>query len=347
LNPTRHFVDLSLSEITALLQEWDEPAYRARQIWHNVYVNFVLDPMDMTDLPLELRHRLAESLRFSSMDTRVITESADRQTQKILLGLADGETVEAVLMRYHRRRTACISTQVGCAMGCVFCATGQMGFVRNLSAGEIVEQVMFIARRLHDEGERLTNIVVMGMGEPFHNYTALMQAIDRLSDADGFRFGARRITISTIGIIPMIEKFTQERRQINLAVSLHAATNALRDTLLPVNRRYPLEPLISACRAYVAHTRRRITFEWALIQDVNDTLEQAQALVSLVSGLICHVNLIPLNPTTSYLAEPSPPDRVEAFSDVLTSHGITCSTRIRRGVDIHAGCGQLATRSKT
>ncbi len=346
MNPTGQFFDLSLPELTALLQTWEEPAYRARQIWHNVYVNFVLDPMGMTDLPLELRHRLTESFQFSSMDTRAITESIDRQTQKILLSLADGEAVEAVLMHYHQRRTACISTQVGCAMGCVFCATGQMGFVRNLTVGEIVEQVIFIAHRLQNEGERLTNIVVMGMGEPFHNYASLMQAIDRLSDADGFRFGARRITISTIGIIPMIEKFTKERRQIHLAVSLHAATNALRDTLLPVNRRYPLEPLISACRAYVAFTGRRITFEWALIQDVNDTLEQAKALVSLVSGLNCHVNLIPLNPTTNYLAEPSLPDRVKLFADVLTSNGFACSTRIRRGVDIHAGCGQLATRRK-
>jgi 23S rRNA (adenine2503-C2)-methyltransferase len=346
LSPTANFFDLNLPELSALLQAWNEPAYRARQIWHNVYVNFMLDPMDMTNLPLELRHRLVESLRFSTMDMQAITNSTDGQTQKMLMSLIDGEAVEVVLMRYHRRCTACISTQVGCAMGCVFCETGQMGFVRNLTAGEIVEQVMFIAHRLHDGGERLTNIVVMGMGEPFHNYEALMQAIDRLNDSEGFRFGARRITISTIGIIPMIEKFTQERRQINLAVSLHAATNALRDTLLPVNRRYPLEPLLSACRAYVAHTGRRITFEWALIRDTNDTPDQANALVSLLAGLNCHVNLIPLNPTANYLTEPSPTDRVQAFANVLTSNGIACSTRIRRGVEIHAGCGQLATRSK-
>ena len=346
MNLTRHFFDLSLPELTTILQDWDEPTYRARQLWHNVYVNFVLDPIMMTDLPLELRRRLTESFQFSSTETRTITDSADRQTQKILLGFAEGEAVEVVLMRYHQRRTACISTQVGCAMGCVFCATGQMGFVRNLTAGEIVEQVIFLAHRLHEEDDRLTNIVVMGMGEPFHNYKALMEAIDRLRDEDGFRFGARRITISTIGIIPMIERFTQERRQINLAVSLHAATNALRDTLLPVNRRYPLEPLISACRAYVAQTSRRITFEWALIHDINDTTEQARALVSLVSGLNCHVNLIPLNPTSNYLAEPSPHDRVQAFTHVLSSNGIACSTRMRRGVDIHAGCGQLAIQSK-
>jgi 23S rRNA (adenine2503-C2)-methyltransferase len=231
-------------------------------------------------------------------------------------------------------------------MGCIFCATGHMGFTRNLTAGEIVEQVIFIARHLHSTDERLSNIVVMGMGEPFHNYEALMQAISRLSDADGFRFGARRITISTIGIIPAIERFTLERSQINLAVSLHAATNPLRDTLLPINRRYPLEPLISACRAYVANTGRRITFEWALIKGLNDTLEQANSLISLISGLNCHINLIPLNPTTNYRAEPSSPESVQAFKDVLTARGIACSTRIRRGIDIHAGCGQLAIRNK-
>ncbi len=209
-------------------------------------------------------------------------------------------------MRYERRRTICISTQVGCAMGCVFCATGQMGYQRNLTAGEIVAQVMTYARRLQTTGERLTNIVVMGMGEPFHNYEGTLAALDRLNDPEGFGFGERRMTISTVGLIPGIDRFAAEKRQINLAVSLHAATDELRSSLLPINRRYPLEPLFDACRRYVQATHRRITFEWALIEGVNDGQDQALALAGLAQGLLCHVNLIPFNPTRGYTAAPHP-----------------------------------------
>jgi 23S rRNA (adenine2503-C2)-methyltransferase len=215
-----------------------------------------------------------------------------------------------------------------------------MGFSRNLPVGEIVEQVLHFAA-----GERVSNIVFMGMGEPFHNYEATLEAIDRLNDPQGMAFGARRMTLSTVGLVPQIERFTQERRQVNLAVSLHAATDELRDQLVPINRKYPLESLLRACRAYVQHTGRRITFEWALIRDVNDGGDQARALAAWIRGMNCHVNLIPLNPTAGYKGEATPRERAAAFRHALVGQGIPCTVRVRRGLDIDAGCGQLATKS--
>jgi len=246
-------------------------------------------------------------------------------------------------MRYDERRTLCISTQAGCAMGCVFCATGQMGFSRQLTAGEIVEQVLYYARELKESGEAVTNVVVMGMGEPFHNYDNTLAAIDRLNHPEGLNLGARRFTISTVGLVPMIRRFAKEGRQVNLAISLHAADDALRSSLLPVNKKYPLAQLIDACREYVELTNRRITFEWALIRDVNDTPEQARKLASLVRGLLCHVNVIPLNPTRKYPGQATTRDRAATFCAELEKAGIPATIRIRRGIDIQAGCGQLAT----
>jgi 23S rRNA (adenine2503-C2)-methyltransferase len=270
-------------------------------------------------------------------------KSSDKQTRKILFQLPDKQQVEAVLMGYRQRRTICISTQAGCAMGCVFCATGQMGFQRHLSAGEIVEQVLWFARELKAQDDHLTNIVVMGMVEPFHNYDATMEAVERLNDPNGFNFGARRITISTVGLIPMIERFAAEKRQVNLAISLHAATNPLRTELLPINKKYPLEALFAAARAYYAATKRRVTFEWALIQGKNDTPEQARAFVKLAHDLPCHVNVIPLNPTRDYAGQATTRERAAAFQAILEHHRIPCTIRVRRGIDINAGCGQLAT----
>ncbi len=343
--------DLSMEDLTAALAAWGEPAFRARQIWQGLYRHLWSSPEEMSDLPLALRRRLAESFRFAALTPLGSLRSKDGETEKFLLALDDGHQIEAVLMRYERRRTACISTQAGCAMGCPFCATGQMGLQRNLSSGEIVEQVLLLARRLAAEGahpepvegDRLTNVVLMGMGEPFHNYEASLQAIARLNHPQGFKFGARRFTISTVGLAPMIERFTRERHQINLAVSLHAATDELRDRLVPINRRYPLSRLIPACQAYVERTGRRITFEWALIQGVNDGPDQSQALAKLIGGMNCHVNLIPLNPTRGYEGQGATRARAEAFREVLKRRGIPCTIRVRRGVDIQAGCGQLAT----
>ncbi len=250
-------------------------------------------------------------------------------------------------MRYERRKTLCISTQVGCAMGCVFCATGQMGFSRNLTAGEIIEQVIYYSRVLKAEGEKLTNIVIMGMGEPFHNYDNTMKAIDILNHPAGFNFGERRFTISTVGLVPKIRQFASERRQINLAISLHAADDDLRTKIIPINRKYPLPELIKSCREYFNLTHRRLTFEWALIQNVNDSPEQANRLAELIHGLPCHVNLILLNPTRKYGGKASTQPRAQTFATILARKNIPCTIRLRRGIDIQAGCGQLATRAES
>jgi 23S rRNA (adenine2503-C2)-methyltransferase len=336
------FYDLTFEQLEALLTAWEQPRYRALQIWQGLYRDLAAGPQGISTIPRTLRERLAAELSFSGLKLKVEARSSDGQTRKILFQLGDAREIETVLMGYESRRTTCISTQVGCAMGCVFCATGQMGFRRHLSAGEIVEQVLWFARELKAADDHLTNIVVMGMGEPFHNYEATMEAVDRLNDPRGFNFGARRITISTVGLVPMIERFAAEKRQVNLAVSLHAATDDLRAELLPINAKYPLAQLFAAVRAYYAETHRRVTFEWALIEGKNDTPEQARALASWVKGLPCHVNVIPLNPTRDYAGQATTRERAAAFKADLESYGIPCTIRVRRGIDINAGCGQLA-----
>ena len=338
-----YLFDLSLPDLTTLLAGWGEPPFRARQVWGWTYQRLAPSFEAMTDLPKALRQRLSAELQFSNLTPVIDLHSTDGSTNKLLFQLADGHRIESVLMDYSRRHTACISTQAGCAMGCVFCATGQMGFDRHLSVGEIVEQVLWFARNLQKKDDSLSNVVVMGMGEPFHNYEATLAAVDRLTDPAGFNFGARRLTISTVGLAPMIERFAAEKRQVNLAVSLHAATDELRNELLPVNRKYPLAVLLAACREYVAKTGRRLTFEWALIQGKNDTPQQAHALVRLLTQpkLMCHVNVIPLNPTRDYAGATSTRERVANFKAILDAQGVPCTVRVRRGIDINAGCGQL------
>lgn len=336
--------DLDYSSLEEILTNWGEPAYRARQVWQGLYQNFWQELSDFTNLPTRLRERLSEEFLFSSLIPLNLLQSTDGATRKTLFQLPDRRAVESVLMRYARRRTLCISTQAGCAMGCVFCATGQMGFQRNLSSGEIVEQVLFYARQLQSTGEHVTNVVMMGMGEPFHNYDATMEAIDRLNHPEGFNFGARRFTVSTVGLVPAIRRFSDEKRQVNLAVSLHAADDELRSTLLPINRKYPLDVLFQACRDYVENTHRRITFEWALIQGLNDSLEQARKLCQRLEGMLCHVNIIPLNPTTRYAGQASSQHQARMFRNELEKHAIPCTIRVRRGIDIQAGCGQLASQ---
>jgi 23S rRNA (adenine2503-C2)-methyltransferase len=342
---TQPFIyDLSFDRWAALLAEWGQPAFRARQIWQGLYQNLWTAPEEFTNLPKDLRARLAGELLWGGLVPVTTLRSTDGETVKTLFRLHDEREIEAVLMRYEGRRTLCISSQSGCAMGCVFCATGQMGFKRHLSAGEIVAQVIYYARQLKDQGEMVTNVVVMGMGEPFHNYENTLAAIDRLNDQGGFNLGARRFTISTVGLAPMIRRFADEKRQVNLAISLHAADDEQRSALLPVNRKYPIQQVIDACRDYVEKTGRRVTFEWALIRDVNDTPETARRLAGLLKGLLCHVNVIPLNPTRKYAGQATTRERARAFCDVLTAAGIPCTIRIRRGIDIQAGCGQLASR---
>jgi 23S rRNA (adenine2503-C2)-methyltransferase len=342
---TIRLYDLDHPSLQALLAEWGEPAYRARQLWEWLYVHLA-DSFDrMTNLPLSLRERLAAETTIGVPQVVDTARSADRETRKDLLRLADGETVEAVLMQYERRHTACISSQVGCAIGCAFCATGQMGFHRDLTSGEIVAQALHFARVLQAEGERLTNVVLMGMGEPLLNYDASLTATRRLIHPQGFNLGQRHITLSTVGIVPGIEQLAGEGLQITLAISLHAATDKLRDQLVPINRRHGLDALFEACHHYVERTRRRISFEWALIEGVNDTPEQAQALAARLTGLLAHVNFIPLNPTQDYEGQPPSRAAMAAFIAVLKQHHIPYTLRVRRGMDIQAGCGQLRQRA--
>ncbi|MHC1785022.1 MAG: 23S rRNA (adenine(2503)-C(2))-methyltransferase RlmN [Anaerolineaceae bacterium] len=338
--------DLSKTQLSDLVTSLGEPAYRTEQLWQGLYRDLWDSPAQATTLSRKLREHLQEPGTFQSLTAAKEFTSSDRHTRKTLFQLADGKYIETVLMTYEQRRTLCISTQSGCAMGCVFCATGQMGFRRNLTSGEIIAQVLHFARLLKKDDEQVTNIVVMGMGEPFHNYDATLQAVHQLNDPTGFNLGARRFTISTVGIIPKIRQFAALKSQVNLAISLHAANDNLRSQLLPVNNKYPLKELIQACRDYVETTSRRITFEYALIQSVNDSVEHAQELVRLIKGLMCHVNVIPLNPTHKYTGAATTRQRAQAFAAVLEAAGIPCTIRLRRGIDIQASCGQLAIEEK-
>jgi 23S rRNA (adenine2503-C2)-methyltransferase len=337
--------NLDLPTLQSMLVDWGEPAYRAQQLWEWLYVHLETDFDQMSNLPQPLREKLAAETSIGVLEVVDTIQSVDGRTRKDLLDLVDGETVEAVLMRYERRRTVCISTQVGCALGCAFCATGQMGFRRDLTAGEIVAQVLHFARILHSEEERLTNVVLMGMGEPFLNYDHSLTAIRRLIHPQGFNLGQRHITLSTVGIVPGIERLAEEDLQVTLAVSLHAATDRLRDRLVPINRRYGLDALFTACHHYVERTGRRVSFEWILIEGVNDTSEQAQALAARLTGLLAHVNVIPLNPTQEYAGRPPSSGTMDAFTAALERYHIPYTLRLRRGIEIQAGCGQLRQRS--
>jgi len=341
--------DFEKPALEKLLTELGEPSYRAEQIWRGLYQQYWNTPEEFTTLPKSLRAQLEQILRFEPLQPIKYLDSSDGDTRKTLFQLHDNRPIEAVLMKYdpstHRgqgRRTLCISSQAGCAMGCVFCATGQMGFMRNLTSGEIVAQVMYYARMLHEQEETVTNIVLMGMGEPFHNYDEVMAAIDRLSDDEGYNFGARRFTISTVGLVPQIRRFADEKRQVNLAISLHAAEDEERSQIMPVNKKYSLSELLNACHYYVDQTSRRVTFEWALISGVNDTEEVARKLAARLRGLMCHVNAIPLNPTEGYDGRATDRQRAARFKETLEGAGIPCTIRVRRGIDIQAGCGQLA-----
>jgi 23S rRNA (adenine2503-C2)-methyltransferase len=331
--------ELTPDELAALMQAWGEPGYRARQIWEWLYEKRVSASEQMTNLPKVLRNRLEAETVLGQLE-RVTEQSSKDGTVKRLYRLADGQMVESVLMPYDdERRTACISTQAGCAMGCVFCATGQMGFARHLTVLEIFEQAVLFARDLETRGERLSNVVLMGMGEPFHNYDDSIAAVRRLISDLGI--GARHITVSTVGLVPQIRRYAEEGLQARLAISLHAATDEERSDLLPINTRWPLTELLAACHHYVEKTGRRITFEWALIHGENDTSEQAHALGKLLQGLLCHVNLIPLNLTPGFTGGPSSSQRVNRFVEILGEYGLPATVRVRRGIDIDAGCGQL------
>lgn len=334
--------ELTRAELQALVVSWGFSPVHAARLWNHLHYECVDSFAAMTGLPPKVRDRLERECVLGLLPVVRALQSEDGFTRKYLLGLEDGTRIETVLMRFTGRVTACVSSQVGCAMGCVFCATGRMGFKRNLTAGEIVAQASHVQRLLLGAGERLRNVVLMGMGEPLHNYEAVMKACDILRDPNGLALGAKKITLSTVGVVPGIVRMADEARPVHLAVSLHAATQAGREALVPLAKRWPLEELMDACRYYVRKLDRRIFFEWALIAGENDTAEQAHAVGVLLKGLQAQVNLIPLNPTAGYEGRPADLDAAKRFQAILAGYDLPSTVRQRRGLDIAAGCGQLA-----
>ena len=332
VRPTTRY-DLDRQKLAELLE--GQPGYRLDQVWQGLYTDLV-DPDQITTLPAGLRRELAEVLPAGlSLDTRSVGD--DGQTIKWLWKLAGGALIETVLMHYEDRSTVCVSTQVGCAMACGFCATGQMGFDRHLSTGEIVEQV--VRAQLDAGDQRVSNVVFMGMGEPLANYDRTWAAVERIHGDLGL--SARHLTISTVGLVPGIRRLAGESLPVNLAVSLHAANDELRDELVPINRRWPLAELAEACSAHISKTGRRLSFEWALIHDTNDRPIDAEQLAAYARPLGAHINLIPLNPTPGWPTRGSSPDRVRDFADELRYLGANVTVRRTRGTEIDAACGQL------
>ena len=361
--PRLNLYDLTREQLQVQVSRWGFAPVHAARLWNHLYLGLAdsFAPEALPGLPEKVRVRLLAEASLGILPTALETDSIDGFTRKYLLTLGDGERIETVLMRFTGRVTACISSQVGGAMGCVFCATGQMGYTRHLSPGEIVAQAVHVARALRagpsrgageaaSGGEssphRLRNVVLMGMGEPLHNYEAVMHAVDILRDPNGLALAGERITVSTVGVVPGILRLAREQRPVHLAVSLHAATQPERAALVPAARKWPLDELMAACRTYSETTGRRIFYEWTLIDGRNDGVEHARAVGALLRGLPAQVNLIPLNPTSGYDGAPTRSEAAKAFQRVLADEfGLPSTVRQRRGIDIAAGCGQLAGAS--
>lgn len=344
-------LELTLDELVDYLAALGQPKYRARQLWEWIYTHYAGRFDEMENLPKSLRAELAKTATVAPLTpvAEVISEAGD--THKVLFQLHDGRTIEAVLMIYDKRRTLCISSQAGCAMGCTFCATALGGLARNLTPGEIVAQVLYFARYLKQPAQEpkmvverptsVTNIVLMGMGEPMHNYRNVWTALRRITDADAFGLGARNVTLSTVGLVPMIDRMADEGLQIGLAVSLHAPNDKLRSDLVPINSRYPIDDLLASVQRYIDKTNRRVTFEYALMRGINDDLALAEELAQKLRPILCHVNLIPLNPVPDSPYQPTSDEQTAQFVDVLNNGGVSATVRVRRGIEINAGCGQL------
>jgi len=329
--------ELSLNELKVILKQWQEPVFHSRGIFSWTYKRNAEEFSQMSDLSLSLRDRLKESFYLRNIKLVEKVKSLD-STEKLLLRLADGNLVEAVIIPAERRVTGCISTQVGCKFACSFCASGLLGFKRNLTCGEILEQVLCLKGA---SGGKLTHIVFMGTGEPLDNYDNLMRAIRIINSSEGLNIGARRITISTAGFIPGIIKLAKEGMQIELSVSLHAADDETRSALMPINKKYPLKDLIKSCRGYIQETNRQVTFEYILIKGINVSPEDALHLSNLLKGLNCKVNLILANPVKECNIEPPSKLDILFFKDRLLKNGIHLTLRKPRGQDIQAACGQL------
>ena len=339
-------LSLDLDALEEQLRDWGMSAAEARRlgrgIWRQLYHGAVASVESLTEVPSAVRNRLTQEYELPTPIHVARQGDLRLGAVKDLLRLPDGSQIEVVLLAYRDRHAVCVSTQVGCACGCVFCATGQDGFVRNLSASEIVAQVLHMQRWLVSQGRRVSNVVFMGMGEPLLNADTF-KAVQRLVDPKALGIPPRRITLSTVGIVPGIVRLADmcHALPINLALSLHAATDELRDQLVPMNRTYPLAALHDALAYYVDRTQRHVFIEWTLISGVNDSFQQAEALVGWLQGLPAHINLIPLNPTPSYRGEPTTDQQLAVFTTVLDRHGIAHTVRQRKGTQIAAGCGQL------
>jgi 23S rRNA (adenine2503-C2)-methyltransferase len=343
----RGLYDLTGEELSARVTALGFPAYRARQVWGWAYRQLAPDYATMANVPATLRAALEQEAPLALLQPVRTLTADDGETIKSLYRTADGELLETVLMLYPDRATVCVSCQVGCAVGCAFCATGLMGLARNLSAGEMVAQVVGATREARARGRALTNVVMMGMGEPLQNYAETMKFIGIIHDPAGLAIGARRITVSTSGILPRIDALAEEPYQVNLAVSLHAPNDEQRSALVPINKRYPVAELMAAVDRYIARTGRRVSFEYALMRGINDSDETARELAALLRGRLCHVNLIPLNPVDVLPYERPDPASIARFATTLQAAGIPTTVRYSRGLDIDAACGQLRAKEES
>ena len=337
----KNIKDYNLEELKQELINLNEKPFRAEQIFKWIYIDKVKSFDEMTNLSLELREKLKQNYDICNYEIVKKLESVDG-TKKFLWGLKDGNAIESVLMEYHFGRTVCVSSQIGCKMGCKFCASTGIPFIRNLSSGEIVEQIIAIEQ---DIGEKISNVVFMGIGEPFDNYDNVINSIKILNNPKGLNIGARHISISTSGIVPMIYKFADENVQCTLSISLHSANNDIRSSMMPVNNAYNIEELIKACKYYIEKTNKRISFEYALAKDNNDNKKAADELINLLKGMLCHVNLIPINKIENGKYIKSSNENIIKFRDCLNSKGIVATIRRELGSDINAACGQLRRKS--
>lgn len=337
----KNIKDYNLEELKEELVAIGEKKYRAEQIFKWIYVDKVKEFDEMTNLSVELREKLKENYTMCNYKILRKQESADG-TKKYLFDVLDGNAIETVLMEYHHGKTVCVSSQIGCKMGCKFCASTGIQFVRSLSSGEIVEQILAVEQ---DIGDKISNIVFMGIGEPFDNYDNVMKAIRIINNQKGLNIGARHISVSTSGLVPRIYDFANEDLQCTLSISLHATSNEKRSSMMPVNKRYPIEELMKACKDYIAKTNKRISFEYALAKDNNDNLEDAKELVKLLKGMLGHVNLIPINKIENGKYTKSTNENIIKFRDYLNDNGIVATIRRELGSDIDAACGQLRRKN--
>ena len=333
----KNIKDYNLEELKKEMIELGEKPFRAEQIFKWIHQEKVKTFEEMTNLSLELRKKLEENYTMCNYKILKKQESKDG-TIKYLFDVLDGNAIETVLMRYHHGNSICVSSQIGCKMGCKFCASTGINFIRSLTSGEIVEQIIAVEQ---DTEEKISNVVFMGIGEPFDNYDNVVNAIKIINNPKGLNIGARHISISTSGIVPKIYQLAEENIQCTLSISLHATSNEKRSSMMPVNNAYPIEELMKACKEYIKKTNRRISFEYALAKDNNDNLQDAKELVKLLKGMLCHVNLIPINKIENGKFDKSSNENIMKFRDYLNDHGIVATIRRELGSDIDAACGQL------